>query len=128
MSVLLGGVLNGLPIAESILCEAMPRTGATWLVDGGEYTVMLAVLDCRDTSSLTCLSGVTGTSAPAISRGTLFGTGGVGIFQLSFEASRGLLFEKKDFALVVVRPKKSDRALCASRGIGSEMSYLLSWL
>lgn len=73
--------------------------------------MMLSVLGWRDISSRGCLSGVTGTRPPLICCGILCGTGGVGAFQLSPETTRGLFVEKNDFALVVVRPRKSDRAL-----------------
>jgi hypothetical protein len=104
----------------------------------GEYTLMLSMLGSFtailcDLPFPICLSGVTGTVAPRGSSGTLFGTGGVGIFQWfcvcgdSPPRKVGLLLELHQLFIRVpvrlsisgCRRRKSLRAAC-DIGIGSE--------
>src|SRR5437667_9741086 len=84
-----------------------------------------------------CFSGVTGRVVPRGSSGTLFGTGGVGIFQwfcvrgASPPRNVGLLLELHQLFIRVpvrltisgCRRRKSVRAAC-DKGIGSETSMI----
>lgn len=95
-----------------------PGIGGTTVALGGEYTLMLSVVE----SCAYLRSGVTGAAPEAV--GTLVGNGGVGIFQLfTYSWLLRLLFvENIDFALSVVLRKKSVlKPPPSAIGMGSEM-------